>query len=73
MELKQLLPNPWLKFNEANPVGKIITTTITNMKDGVIFCNLEGEIDGQSLAKTYRGIMTQKRKLKNIKLVTLLK
>jgi small subunit ribosomal protein S1 len=49
--IKQLLPNPWLKFNEANPVGKIITTTITNMKDGVIFCNLEGEIDGAVFSK----------------------
>ena len=24
--IKQLLPNPWLKFNEANPVGTILNT-----------------------------------------------
>ena len=65
--IKQLLPNPWLKFNEANPVGKIITTTITNMKDGVIFCNLEGEIDGAVLSKDLSWDNDPKEEIKKYK------
>ena len=65
--IKQLLPNPWLKFNEINPVGKIITTTITNMKDGVIFCNLEGEIDGAVFSKDLSWDKDPKEEIKNYK------
>ena len=65
--IKQLLPNPWLKFNEANPVGKIITTTITNMKDGVIFCNLEGEIDGAVFSKDLSWDNDPKEEIKKYK------
>ena len=49
--IKQLTPNPWQKFNESNPVGSILETSITNIKDGIIFCNLEGEIDGAIFSK----------------------
>ena len=65
--IKQLLPNPWLKFNEINPVGKIITTTITNMKDGVIFCNLEGEIDGAVFSKDLSWDNDPKEEIKKYK------
>ena len=65
--IKQLLPNPWLKFNKANPVGKIITTTITNMKDGVIFCNLEGEIDGAVFSKDLSWDNDPKEEIKKYK------
>ncbi len=44
--IKQLSENPWKTFNDANPLGTVKETIITNIKDGVIFCNLEGEIDG---------------------------
>ena len=49
--IKQLSPNPWIKFNESNPVGTILETVISNIKDGIIFCNLEGEIDGAIFSK----------------------
>jgi small subunit ribosomal protein S1 len=49
--IKQLSPNPWKKFNESNPIGTLIETNITNIKDGIIFCNLEGEIDGAIFSK----------------------
>ena len=49
--IKQLTPNPMQKFNENNPVGKILDTTVTNIKDGILFCNLEGEIDGAIFSK----------------------
>mgnify|MGYP001182760936 CR=1 FL=1 len=49
--IKQLSPNPWEKFNEANPIGTILETNITNIKDGVIFCSLDDEIDGAIFSK----------------------
>ena len=49
--VKQLTENPWIKFNEANPVGTIIDTEITAIKDGIIFCALEDDIDGAIFAK----------------------
>ena len=49
--IKQLSPNPWHRFNEANPIGSILDVNITNIKDGIIFCNLEGDIDGAIFSK----------------------
>jgi small subunit ribosomal protein S1 len=49
--IKQLTPNPWQKFNDENPVGKILDTSITSIKDGILFCNLDGEIDGAIFSK----------------------
>ena len=49
--LKQLTDNPWIKFNEANPIGTIVDTEITAIKDGIIFCGLDDEIDGAIFAK----------------------
>ena len=39
--IKQLTDNPWIKYNEANPVGTVVDTEITAIKDGIIFCALE--------------------------------
>ena len=44
--IKQLTPNPWNKFNEANPLGSIIETEINSIKENIIFCSLDEEIDG---------------------------
>ena len=40
------MPNPIQKFIDSNPVGKIFDTTITNIHEDIIFCNLDGDIDG---------------------------
>jgi small subunit ribosomal protein S1 len=49
--IKQLTPNPLQKFNENNPIGKILEVEITNIKDGILFCNLDEEIDGAIFSK----------------------
>ena len=49
--IKQLSPNPWQSYNDRNPIGTILETTITNMKDGIIFCSLDAEIDGAIFSK----------------------
>jgi len=65
--IKQLSPNPWQKFNESNPVGSIIETNITNIKDGIIFCNLEGEIDGAIFSKDLSWDIDPKEEIKKYK------
>ncbi len=49
--IKQLSPNPLSIFNETNPIGTVLESTIVNIKDGVIFCNLDGEVDGALFSK----------------------
>tara|TARA_B100000686_G_scaffold354715_1_gene466610 strand:+ start:2031 stop:3728 length:1698 start_codon:yes stop_codon:yes gene_type:complete len=49
--IKQLTPNPWNKFNEANPLGSIIETEINSIKENIIFCSLDEEIDGAIFSK----------------------
>ncbi len=48
LSIKALTPSPYKYFNESNPVGSIIETEVTNVKDGIIFCLLdaESELDG---------------------------
>ena len=48
LSIKALTPSPYKYFNESNPVGSIIETEVTNVKDGIIFCLLdaENELDG---------------------------
>tara|TARA_Y100000591_G_scaffold332255_1_gene368915 strand:- start:451 stop:2160 length:1710 start_codon:yes stop_codon:yes gene_type:complete len=48
LSIKALTPSPYKNFNEKNPVGTILETEITNIKDGIIFCLLdsENELDG---------------------------
>jgi len=62
--IKQLSPNPWQKFNESNPIGSIIETNITNIKDNIVFCNLEGEIDGAIFSKDLSWDMDPKEEIK---------
>ena len=49
--IKQLSPNPWIKFNENNPIGTILETKINSIKDNIIFCSLDEEIDGAIFSK----------------------
>ena len=62
--IKQLSPNPWQKFNESNPIGSVIETNITNIKEGIIFCNLEGEIDGAIFSKDLSWDLDPKEEIK---------
>ncbi len=45
LSIKALTPSPYKDFNEQNPVGSIIETKITNIKDGIIFCELDSQND----------------------------
>ena len=65
--IKQLTPNPWQKFSEENPVGKIFETSITNIKDGILFCNIDGEIDGAIFSKDLSWEMEPKEEVKKYK------
>ena len=65
--IKQLTTNPWQKFNEANPVGKILDTEIVNIKDGILFCNLDGEIDGAIFSKDLTWDGDPKEEIKKFK------
>tara|TARA_A100001011_G_scaffold153535_1_gene161973 strand:- start:336 stop:2033 length:1698 start_codon:yes stop_codon:yes gene_type:complete len=65
--IKQLTPNPWQKFNEVNPIGSIMEANITNIKDGIIFCNLEGEIDGAIFSKDLSWDADPKEEIKKYK------
>ena len=49
--IKQLSPNPWIKFNENNPIGTILETKINSIKENIIFCSLDEEIDGAIFSK----------------------
>ncbi len=49
--IKQLTPNPWEKFIKDNPLGKTIDTKITSIKDGILFCNIDDDIDGAIFSK----------------------
>jgi small subunit ribosomal protein S1 len=44
--VKQLTANPFEKYNELNPIGTIVDTEIKAIKDNIIFCSLEEDIDG---------------------------
>ena len=71
--IKQLSPNPWQKFNESNPIGSILETSITNIKDGVIFCNLQGEIDGAIFSKDLSWDADPKEEIKKYKVGDIIK
>ncbi len=65
--IKQLAPNPWQKFNDENPIGKILDTSITNINDGILFCNLDGEIDGAIFSKDLSWEADPKEEIKKYK------
>ncbi len=66
--IKQLIPNPWQKFNDENPIGKILETSVTSIKDGIIFCNLDGEIDGALFSKDLSWENDPKEEIKKFKI-----
>ena len=47
--------------------GKIIDTEITNIKDGILFCNLDGEIDGAIFSKDLTWEGDPKEEIKKFK------
>ncbi len=49
--IKQLTPSPWKKFNEANPLGTVLDTKVLSIKENVIFCELDEDIDGAIFSK----------------------
>ncbi len=65
--IKQLMPNPWQKFNDENPIGKILDTSITSVKDNILFCNLDGEIDGAVFSKDLSWEADPKEEMKKYK------
>ncbi len=65
--VKQLTPNPWSKFNETNPVGTILNTEINAIKDGIIFCTLDNEIDGAIFSKDLSWENDPKEEIKKYK------
>ena len=61
------MPNPWQKFNDENPIGKVLDTSITSIKDNILFCNLDGEIDGAVFSKDLSWETDPKEELKKYK------
>ncbi len=49
--VKQLTANPFELFNAKNPIGTILDTEIKAIKDNIIFCELEEDIDGAIFSK----------------------
>ena len=71
--IKQLTPNPWSKFNEKNPIGTILETKISTIKDGIIFCNLDDEIDGAIFSKDLTWENDPKEEIKKYKVGDIIK
>jgi len=65
--VKQLTPNPWNKFNEDNPIGSIVETEIIALKDGMMFCSLDNEIDGAVFSKDLSWENDPKEEIKKYK------
>ncbi len=65
--VKQLTPNPWNKFNEDNPLGSVIETEIISIKDGIMFCSLDNEIDGAVFSKDLSWENDPKEEIKKYK------
>ena len=66
--IKQLSPNPWIKFNENNPIGTILETKINSIKDNIIFCSLDEEIDGAIFSKELSWENDPKEEIKKYKI-----
>ena len=65
--VKQLTPNPWDKFNEDNPLGSLVETEIISIKDGIMFCSLDNEIDGAVFSKDLSWEHDPKEEIKKYK------
>ena len=61
------MPNPWKKFNENNPIGTVIDTKISNIKDNIIFCDLDDDIDGAIFSKDLSWESDPKEEIKKYK------
>ena len=66
--IKQLTPNPWVKFNDANPIGSIVETEISAIKDNIMFCSLDEEIDGAIFSKDLSWDNDPKEEMKKYKI-----
>ena len=66
--IKQLTPNPWVKFNDANPIGSIVETEISAIKDNIMFCSLDEEIDGAIFSKDLSWDNDPKEEIKKYKI-----
>ena len=66
--IKQLAPNPWTKFNETHPVGSILETEINSIKENIIFCSLDEEIDGAIFGKDLSWDNDPKEEIKKYKI-----
>ena len=65
--VKQLTPNPWNKFNEDNPLGSVVETEIISIKDGMMFCSLDNDIDGAVFNKDLSWENDPKEEIKKYK------
>ena len=65
--IKQLTPNPWTKFNEINPVGSILDLTVDSIKENMMFCALDSEIDGAIFSKDLSWDNDPKEEIKKYK------
>ena len=65
--IKQLTPNPWNKFSESNPIGSTLETEINLIKDNMMFCSLDDEIDGAIFSKDLSWDNDPKEEIKKYK------
>ena len=65
--IKQLTPNPWNEFNKTHPIGSIIETEINLVKDNMMFCSLDEEIDGAIFSKDLSWDNDPKEEIKKYK------
>ena len=75
LSIKALTPSPYKEFNEKNPVGSIIETEITNIKDNTIFCILdkENDLDGAVFKNELHWENDPKEEIKKYKVGTKIK
>jgi len=69
LSIKALTPSPYKNFNEINPVGSIIETEVTNIKDNIIFCILDkdNDLDGAIFSKELHWENDPKEEIKKYK------
>ena len=73
LSIKALTPSPYKEFNEKNPIGTILETKISTIKDGIIFCNLDEEIDGAIFSKDLTWENDPKEEIKKYKVGDIIK
>ena len=65
--VKQLTPNPWSKFNKDNPLGSLVETEVISIRDGIMFCSLDNDIDGAIFSKDLSWENDPKEEIKKYK------